>query len=604
MKIPLSIPARSALFFAFVVGSGLSLSELTARADDYGFGNYFGSGTGTWENGGGTPWGDFQTNTDNLPWDNSLQNDAIFYNPVDDTVIGDVSTNYLLFINNNNSYVLQGGTITKNANNSQGGLILQNVGANDNVTIDSNLLIDTAGGTDRFNIVGYGANSTTDIEGSVGFFDSTVDGPSYRSLIFNANAPNETFILNGANTTGTAKAINIRFSEGSYAGTLVLKGDYSTVGDGAGDWLEVPEGTVILDTSLINTSKSINTYNGSNNVADPHVVLTEGAQTIGSYVNAQDLDYTNHIDGTVTVGGSTADVSSYTGGIGMSGSGLDLTAYAGGRVNVNTISGGSELGVTKTGAGTVVLYGNNSYGLNPYFGGAAGTVAMDIQQGTLLINTPLAGTSFGSGAGSVNIEAGATFGGNGATSGTQLTKAMAATAVIAPGDAGQANLGIAPSIGTLDLQGGLEADNGLVMDFKLTGELDGTQINNSFIPVPGPEAGVDNDFLEVSSFTLGGKVTVNLTALDALATGVYYTLFSDTNADAIDPASFDVIAPTGYALDSSYGGNGGNGGYDYTDGVLTVQLVETPEPSTWAMMFGGLVVLGFCIRRKMATVRA
>jgi hypothetical protein len=32
----------------------------------------------------------------------------------------------------------------------------------------------------------------------------------------------------------------------------------------------------------------------------------------------------------------------------------------------------------------------------------------------------------------------------------------------------------------------------------------------------------------------------------------------------------------------------------------TFQLeIATPEPSTWAMMFGGLALLGFCVRRKL-----
>jgi len=237
-----------------------------------------------------------------------------------------------------------------------------------------------------------------------------------------------------------------------------------------------------------------------------------------------------------------------------------------------------------------VINGNSSYHLY----GAYTTVA-SLEGGTTLITNGNSGnTPFGSSAGNINVSGGATFGGNGAISGSQLTKALAATAVLAPGDAGQANLGIAPSIGTLDLQGGLEADNGLTMDFKLTGE--GL--------APGSQ-GTSNDFLEVSTFTLGAgeTVTVNLTALDALATGTGndYVLFSDSNGDfdSATAANFNVIAPTGYALDSSYDGNGGNGGFDYTDGILTVQLVATPEPSANAMMLGGLAVLAFWVRRKL-----
>jgi len=166
---------------------------------------------------------------------------------------------------------------------------------------------------------------------------------------------------------------------------------------------------------------------------------------------------------------------------------------------------------------------------------------------------------------------------------------MGPTSVIAPGDAGQANLGIHPTIGTLTLAGGLEADTGLTMDFKLDGE--------------GTMVGKDSDELIVSSMTLNGPLTINLTALDTLLTGAgnFYTLVQDNGDWDGTPSSVTVNAPAGYELDTDFGGGLGYV-LDQTpgSGSFSVELVATPEPSTWAMMFGGLVLLAVRLRRKLA----
>jgi hypothetical protein len=41
-------------------------------------------------------------------------------------------------------------------------------------------------------------------------------------------------------------------------------------------------------------------------------------------------------------------------------------------------------------------------------------------------------------------------------------------------------------------------------------------------------------------------------------------------------------------------------GTDTYDAGVYSNLTLIPEPSTWAMMFGGLALLGFCVRRKLA----
>jgi hypothetical protein len=226
-----------------------------------------------------------------------------------------------------------------------------------------------------------------------------------------------------------------------------------------------------------------------------------------------------------------------------------------------------------------------------------GGVVADIQQGTLLINTSPTANGFGLGtsSGTVKIEAGATLAGSTTLFVAQQVVAEAPTSVIAPGDPGQsgADFNINPSIGTLSI-GTLSAANGLTLDFKLTNGLNGQSADGN----PEPAPGQDNDAIDVLNLTLNGPVTVNITALTALATETPYTLIfggvggwtSDPNGA---PLTFDFIAPAGYTLDTSYGRGAG---YIFSrtpsNSSLTVEFdVAAPEPSTYGLLGLGLLAL-------------
>jgi hypothetical protein len=567
-----------------------------ARADGYEFNNIYGAASGTWENEGGTPWYDSNTNTSNLPWDNSMANYAYFWNPGSGvTVSGQVDATGLEFVNS--------GTYTLNSDPSDpgliekvpggGGLIVQSDSNNSDVTVNVPLEISTGDNTDRFNIAQGGSGSTLDLEGEITFTDSVPLGTgqtSYRSLIFNAYAPNETFILNGVNTSGTTRTINLRFNEGnSDTATLVLKGDYTTI-DG-GDFIDLPQGTVILDTSLTpGGNRGINTYNGGEGVTDNHTILTQGAQTIINPINAQVRNDSADQYGLVTIGGSTADLSTYSGNINADSTDVDLTAATGGRVEfTGSLTGSAPDGLVKLGSGVIDLTGANTYSTY-YFGTqTTGTTAIDIKAGTVLINNPSGTSAFGNNAGHVVIEAGATLGGggfivpSGSTGNIQTVVAADATSVIAPGEPGYnsaAGASFQPAAGTLTLSGGLTAMNGLTMDFKL----DSTDITDS-----------DSIDFESGTVLVGGVLTINLTSLDGgVNTADTYTLFSGTGDwSGFNPTSVDINAPAGYTATGQFNPGGFN--------TYTVQFTATPEPSTYAMLLGGLALLGFVgLRRRQA----
>jgi hypothetical protein len=324
-----------------------------------------------------------------------------------------------------------------------------------------------------------------------------------------------------------------------------------------------------------------------NNPGTNHTINLVGARTLnaGFYVNIG--------NGPWTLNQSTADESTYGGSIGDYASTFVASAVDGGRLNLTGDVSGYSFGtfLTKTGAGTVVLGNPNGNGFNTQQAPNNNGVMADVQQGTLLINNSQ-GYAMGNRSGTVNVEKGATFGGTGTLSPNQQVVSEDAGSIIAPGDAGQANLGIHPSIGLLTLAGSLTAENGLTMDFKLTGGLHGEPDANGN-PTPAP--GIDNDAINVNNLTLNGPVTVNFTALNALATETPYTLIFGSGTWTSSDLTFDFIAPAGYAMDLDYGFLKGTPGYVFsrTPGVssLTVEFVAIPEPSTYGLLGLGLLAL-------------
>jgi hypothetical protein len=262
-----------------------------------------------------------------------------------------------------------------------------------------------------------------------------------------------------------------------------------------------------------------------------------------------------------------------------------LTAAAGGRVNFigDVFNGGGGL-VVKIGAGTVNMGDTGTVRAEDQSGG------WEIQNGTLLAGATNAITGSG-----VTIDNVAT---SSLVPGTQTRATLGGIgSVSAPVTAAGANSSITPGdptinngIGTLTLSGGLTAGTGVTFNI----ELNGAAAN-----------GYDTVAFNGSNLTLSGTVTFNFTNLSGKLDTTPYDVLTGfsantTGGSSLDTAVYDLVAPAGYVatVDPT----------DLLPGATTFAVdftaVSVPEPSTWAMIGLGLMVLVVMGRfRRLNTLR-
>ncbi len=252
-------------------------------------------------------------------------------------------------------------------------------------------------------------------------------------------------------------------------------------------------------------------------------------------------------------GAAGAGTSTLTGNIG------GTNTFAGTMRN-NGGSGSGVLAFTKEGAGTLTLSGANTY---------TGTTI--VNGGTLLIS---GGQSAATGA--VSVNAGATLGGIGTIGGVTT---VANNGILTPGES---------ATGKLTFSNGLAFSG---TDSKLTMEIIGTG--------RGVVGGYDAIDLGVAaSLTYNGDLTLNINA--AIANGTY-DLFAFTLAptNSFDTIQFSGGGPyTGSFSNSSGIWSATSGGQTFTFTQSTGDLSVVPEPSTWALLAGGLTVVVTLRRRR------
>ena len=391
---------------------------------------------------------------------------------------------------------------------------------------------------------GGGTNATSTTFNAINF-----TGPADSGYPGNWRMGTGNFTLNGAvtnATVGTGYDLGIDFQGGTT--TLNSTASFSGVA------LQIDGSTVYSKTANLGAD-NISIGSGSFLTDAPGLTITNGIQSGGTY----------------TVGSNTADDATFSGNFSSyNGATLNLTAAAGSTVHFTggfySTSDGTNGAINKIGTGTVSLessvYGNGPTTAEP----------VEVTNGLLLLNnaTPITGSTLTVDAVAPgNIGANqtyATLGGNGSTS--MSVVALGGTSIIAPGNPG--------TTGTLGLLGGLDAANGVTLSFNLNGSL------NSVLN------------LGAGALTLAGTTNVDFTSLGTVnvwtpGNANYYSLLAGSGSWTTSP-TFDINAPAGYVVDHEI--------YNATSHTFEVDFKEVPEPSTYALMIGGLAFLAYAVRRK------
>jgi fibronectin-binding autotransporter adhesin len=203
----------------------------------------------------------------------------------------------------------------------------------------------------------------------------------------------------------------------------------------------------------------------------------------------------------------------------------------------------NQFSLVKTGTGTQILSGSNSY-----------TGTTSVNAGTLLVNGA-------NGASVVTVADGATLGGSGSFTGLTTIQSGAH---LAPGN----------SPGTLTFSGGLTLNTGSILDFELGTSRDLIAVTGGILTGPSGTGGV----------------ILNLSNSGGFAAGTY-TLF-DFTTGGTTTSDFEA---TDFALGSTISG------FTYSLALSgnSLQLTASaiPEPSTYAAL-AGLAALGLAFYRK------
>jgi|GEM_PF-829429 len=486
-----------------------------------------------------------------------------------------------------------------------------------NVVSGSTLLLSAASGVYNNNVTIAGTGGTNDSSSSVGATAALVlnNNANLAGILTlgDATATITAASLNlGSTNTGTISGkitggFNLTFNSTSGSGQSVVTLS-GTTNDYTGDTVIVSAGANSGSTQEVKLGASNVITNG---VGKGNLVLNTGGGGSGSgYFSLNGFNET--INGLVSAGvaptgtGRVVRNNSTTNSTLTLGDADTTASYAGSIVNGST----GTLAITKIGAGTQTLAGTNSY-----------TGATTVSGGTLLISGTLTGTS------GVTVNTGGNFRYDGSTA---LNRAVTLdggkfsynsvsnytgtltfnTGTIAGSNISNLNLSIGTgkimspgnSTGTMASGGTIWATGGTFL-FELndtTGTAGSTSLGWDLL-----NAGALNITAGVGEFTIqiasldGLQVAGN--ALNFDGTSNYTWLFVDAgstitgfNASSfiLNDSAFTNSTPGTFSITQGAGVDDDKLYLNYT-GVI-------PEPSTYALLIGGLGLLAFLRRRKLA----
>jgi hypothetical protein len=457
----------------------------------------------------------------------------------------------------------------------------------ENVNFNSNINLDIQDQfyNDRFNTGNIPSASSGNVtfNGGITFTNDTTN----PLIDTTGNSIGNPVIDLYASASGGSFTINSAVTEVDVLGSQPIQnGNYPTIAFQAAN----ANSTLTLTSSASFTNARVEAEDGG-------TILDQGASFSAPFANSQPIlvggtgQYLTDVSGMTvtsgvqfvggggTVGSALAAETTYSGlVVGYSGADMKLTSGAGGRVNfTGDVVNGNGLGINKVGVGTVVI-ANATPGSENQGG------AWEIKNGTMLLNGTVASNTAITGSqltidavapGSISsTQTYATLGGIGSTNVPIV--AAGGSSIIAPGDPA-----VSGGIGTLHLLNGLQVTSGVTLAFVINGA------SNSVLDLGN------------SDFTPAGTVTMDFSSLGTVLTSVpgnpnFYTVISDTGVWDDSGATYAFNAPAGYVV-ARYG-------FDQFTGEFNVDFQVVPEPSTYALMLGGLAFLAFCVRRKNRTV--
>jgi MYXO-CTERM domain-containing protein len=428
-------------------------------------------------------------------------------------------------------------------------------------------------------LAGSGTTTTIDYLGGTGSLSSSGIVIANGGIALIRNRGGGVLTLPGVNENGGT----LRLSSGDFVVGAISGAEGSDPDINGATVGYTTTNTYNGPTSIENGGTLLTGVNGALPTPAPYTDLTLGSlsDTAGQTNTLDLLGTTQTVDSLTAAGPGTNQIISSNGtasgtpAIGTSASSstgnltVNTSGYTGGTDTFSGSLGGTgglnNFSVTKSGTGTLALTGTNTY-----------TGGTTVNGGTLLANS-----SNSTGSGAVSVASGGTLGGSGTintsavASGNAVTVASGGSLSPSAGSGGISTLTLALHAGsTVNLLSGAQ----FAFDLGASGLNDEVRITGGTLTL-NTQNFSNFTFITVSGFT--GTGTYNLFVMDAggditgslgTATG---TIVSGSNNYT---GTLSVLGP---------------------DLQLSVAPASAPEPSSWAMLLGGLGLLAFWRTHRM-----